>query len=198
MASSRKGLSPVVIGLLLVVLVVAGGILAYVFLIGAQQGFNTNTTGINATILPTLYSRNAKVGVYGDMSNFTISLSNTLTTPQTLTINITSNGHQVQGNTYLLLPSQTTVVTLTQPLNETGVWAVKVSSRGVNITSYYFQVVGTKDEADFAVAQWHDQDFYRNLIQLSLIVAITAFIISAASLARKPKTIIQAGTSNTL
>lgn len=191
--SSNRGASPVVVALLLVVLVVTGSIVAYVFLVGVQQGFNTNTTGINATIFAALYSSNAKVGVYGGLSNFTISLSNTLTTPQIYTVNITSNGHLMQANTFLLLPSQTTTITLAQRLNETGVWAVKVNARGVNITSYYFQVVGTKDEADFAVAQWRDQEFYRNLIQLSLVVAVISFIISAASLARKPKTVIQAG-----
>jgi hypothetical protein len=183
-----------VVALLLIVLVVAGGIIAYVFLVGALTGFNTSSTGLNASIAAALYSTDAKVGLYGDRSNFTISVASSLSTPEIFDVNITSNGHEVQGNTYLLLPNQVMTVTLSQQLNETGVWAVKVTTHGVAVASYYFQVVGTSDEAGFAVAQWHDQQYYRNLILLSLVVAVASFVISAASLARKPKTIIQAGT----
>ena len=190
--SSNRAVSPIVVGLLLVVLVVAGAVLGYVFLFGAQQGFNTNTTGINAIISPALYSRDAKVGVYGDTGNFSVSLSNTLSSLQRGVVEIASNGRVVQSVPFILLQSQTTTITMTQGLNATGVWAVKVTTRGVSVSSYYFQVVGTRDEADFAVSQWRDQSFYRNLVLAGFIVAITSFIIAVASLARKPKTIIQA------
>lgn len=175
-------------------LVVAVGIIAYVFVVGALQGFNTKSTGLSATITASLYSTDAKVGLYGDRSNFTISVGSSLSTPQLFEVNITNNGHEVRGNTYLLLPNQAITVTLSQQLNATGVWSVNVSTHGVAIASYYFQVVGSSDEAGFAVAQWREQQNYRNLILLSLVIAIMSFIISAASLARKPKTIIQAGT----
>ncbi len=189
--SSNKAISPVVLGLLLVVLVVTGAILGYVFLIGAQEGFKTNPTGINSTILSSLYSTEAKVGVNGDTGNFTISLSNTQNVPQRVEIDITKNGHQVQNSSFRLLASQTTTVILSLPLNGTGIWVVKVTSRGLTSNSYAFQVMGTKDEADFAAAQWRDQNFYRNLVLAGFIIAIIAFIVSAASLARKPKTVIQ-------
>ena len=192
--SSSSATSPIVVAMLLIVVVVAGGIIGYVFLIGAQQGFNTSSTGLNASVVAALYSTDAKVGLYGDRGNFTISIGSSLSTPQIFDVNITSNGREVQGNAYLLLPNQATSVTLTQSLNETGVWAVKVTARGVTVTSYYFQVVGTGDEANFLVAEWRDQQYYRNLSYICLVVAFTAIVISAASLARKPKTIIQAGT----
>ena len=192
--STNMGASPVVVALLLIVLIVAGGIIGYVFLVGAQQGFNVNSTGLTANITAALYSTDAKIGLYGGRSNFTISVGSSVSTPQIFDVNITSNSHEVQGNSYILLPNQVTTITLSQQLNQTGVWAVKVTTHGVTISVYYFQVVGTGDEAGFAVAQWRDQQYYRNLIMLSLIVALISFIISAASLARRPKTIIQAGT----
>lgn len=173
------------------VLVVAGTILAYVFVIGVQQGFNTNPTGVTAVIIPTLYSTEAKVGLYGAPSNITIILSNTLTTLQRGFINVTSNSRVVQSVPFLLLASQTLNTVVSQRLNATGVWAVTVTTRGVNVNSYTFQVVATKDEADFAVGQWRDQTFYRNLVLASFILSITSLIVAAASLARKPKTIIQ-------
>jgi hypothetical protein len=73
----------------------------------------------------------------------------------------------------------------------TGIWTVKVTVNGINISSYSFQVMRTRDEADFAVAQWRDQYFYRNLTFGSFIVAIISFIIAVASLARNPKTLIR-------
>jgi hypothetical protein len=183
----NKAASPVVVGLLLVVLVVAGVIFGYVFLFGAQQGFNTNPTGITAIITPSLYSVEAKVGVLGAKANFTISLSNSLTSMQHAEIEIAGNGHVAQTLPFILLASQTTTLALTQVLNVTGVWSVKVTSRGITASSYYFQVVGTRDEAEFAVLQWHDQTFYRNLILTSFVIAWAALTISAASLARRPK-----------
>ena len=192
--SSNSATSPIVVAMLLIVIVVAGGIIAYVFLVGAQQGFNTSSTGLSASIVAGLYSTDARVGVYGDRGNFTISVGSSVSTPQLFDVNITSNGQEVQGNSYLLLPNQATTVTLTQSLNETGIWAVKVTTRGLPVATYYFQVVGTGDEAGFLIAQWRDEQYYRNLSYVCLIVAFTAIVIAAASLARRPKTVIQAGT----
>ena len=192
--SSNKATSPVVTAVILIVLIVAGTIIVYVFLVGVQQGFYTNSSGLSAAITGKLYSSDARIALLGDIGNFTVSVSNTLTTPQLFTINITSNGRPEWNNSYLLLPNQVTTVTAAQPLNTTGVWAVKVNARGINVATYYFQVMATRDEADFAVSQWQQQQFNRTLVYTCLFVASTAFVIAAASLARRPKTIIQAGT----
>jgi hypothetical protein len=188
---SRRGISPVVLGLILVVLVLSGAILGYVFLFGFQQGFNTNTTGVNAVVTPTLYSRDAKVGVFGDTSNVSVSLSNTLSTAQVGAINITSGGHVMKSVSFVLLPHETRTVNLPLKLNATGVWSVGVMVGGAKSNGYYFQVFATRDEADFAVGQWRDQNYYRNLTLGTAIAAIAALILSAASFARRPKTIIQ-------
>lgn len=188
---SNRAASPIVVGLLLVVLVVAGAIFGYVFLFGAQEGFNTNPTAINAVITPSLYSTNAKVGVYGDTANFTIILTNTLTTLQRGAVEIGDNGQVVQSVSFVLLASQTTTLSLNQLLNATGIWSVKVTTRGLNASNYQFQVFKTKDEADFVVAQWRDQNFYRNLVLGGFVVAWASFIISAASLARRTTTVIR-------
>jgi len=168
--------------------------LGYVFLVGVQHGFSTNSsnsTGVNAIVTPSLYSRDAKVGVYGDMSNVSVSISNSLSTAQSGVINITSNGRVVRSTSFILLPHESNTIIFSQRLNATGVWSVKVTASGITVTTYYFQVLATKDEAEFAAGQWRDQDYYRNLTLGTLIVAILSFIIGAASLARRPKTIIQ-------
>jgi hypothetical protein len=180
-----------VLGLIVVVLLVGGVIIGYVFFVGFQQGFNTNPTGVSAVVTATLYSRDAKVGVYGDQSNVNVSLSNNLSTAQFGVINITSKGHVVRSVSFTLLPHETSTITLSQPLNITGVWSVKVTASGINVTTYYFQVLATRDDADFAIGQWRDQNYYRNLTLGTLIVAIVSIILSTGSLARKPKTIIQ-------
>jgi len=186
-----NAVSPIVVGLLIVVLVVTGAIASYVFLFGLQEGFNVNSTGVNATIDPVLYSTDARIGLYGQPFNVTIFLSNSLSTVQRGFITITQNGHTVQNTTLLLLPTQTTATVIPQALNATGVWAVKVTVSGVTVNSYYFQVVGSRDEADFAVLQWRNQNNYRNLVTAAFFLAIVSVIFSAASLARKPKTVIQ-------
>lgn len=188
---SRKGVSPVVLGLVLVVLLVGGVIIGYVFFIGVEQGFNTSAAGVSAVVTLTLYSRDAKVGVYGDGSNVSVSLSSSLSTAQQGVINVTSNGRVVRSVSFILLPHETSTITLSQRLNATGVWSVKVTASGINVTTYYFQVLATRDDADFAVGQWRDQNYYRNLVLGSLILAIISIIVSAASLARGRKTVIQ-------
>jgi hypothetical protein len=187
----HKAISPIVIGLILVVVVVTGAILGYVFLFGLQEGFNVNPTGVDAVIDPTLYSTDAKVGVYGQPSNVSIFLSNTLSTVQSGVITITQNGRIVQNTTFILRPSETATTVIPQVLNATGVWAVKVTVRGVNVNSYYFEVVSSRDEADFAIRQWRDQNNYRNLVTAAFFLACISVIVSAASLARKPRTVIQ-------
>jgi hypothetical protein len=177
--------------LLLIVVVVTGAILGYVFLVGVQEGFNVNPTGVDATIAPSLYSADAKVSVYGQRCNVSVFLANTLGSVQRGVITITNNGRVAQNASFLLLPSQTITTVLPQALNATGVWAVKVTVSGVTINSYYFQVVSSRDEADFAIRQWRDQNNYRNLVTAAFFLAIISVIVSAASLARKPKTVIQ-------
>ena len=186
-----NAVSPIVVGLLLIVLVVAGAILGYVFLFGLQEGFNVNPTGVSATIAPSLYSADAKVSVYGQTCNVTVFLVNTLGTVQRGVITITQNGRVVQNATFLLLPSQTVTTVLPQALNATGVWTVKVTIGKVTVSSYYFQVLSSRDEADFAIRQWRDQNNYRNLVTAAFFLAIISVIVSTASLARKPKTVIQ-------
>ena len=186
-----NAVSPIVVGLLLVVVVVAGVIFGYVFLFGLQEGFNVNPTGVDATIAPSLYSADAKVSVYGQRCNVTVFLANTLGTVQRGGISITNNDRVVQNASFLLRPSQTTTAVLPQALNATGVWVVKVTVSGVTVSSYYFQVVSSRDEADFAIRQWRNQNNYRNLVTAAFLLAIVSVIVSAASLARKPKTVIQ-------
>jgi len=186
-----NAVSPIVVGLLLVVVVVAGAVLSYVFLFGLQEGFNVNPTGVNATIDPALYSADAQVGVYGEPFNVTIFLSNSLSTVQRVFITIRQNGHLAQNVTFLVLPTQTSATVVPQALNATGVWSVKVIVGKVTVSSYYFQVVSSRDEADFAIRQWRDQNNYRNLVTAAFFLAIISVILSAASLARKPKTVIQ-------
>jgi hypothetical protein len=179
------------VGLLLIVVVVTGAIVGYVFLFGLQQGFNVNSTGVNATIDSTLYSADARVGIYGEPLNVTIFLSNSLGTVQRGFITITQNGRVVQNATFVLLATQTSATVIPQALNATGLWSVKVTVGGVTANSYYFQVVRSRDEADFAIRQWRDQNNYRNLVAAAFFLAIIAVIVSAASLARKPKIVIQ-------
>jgi hypothetical protein len=186
-----NAVSPIVVGLLLIVVVVTGAILGYVFLFGLQEGFNVNPTGVNATIDATLYSTDAKVSLDGQTCNVTVFLANSLGTVQSGVISITSNGQVTQNATFRLRPSETITTVLPQALNATGVWAVKVTVGGVTVSSYYFQVVGSRDEADFAIRQWRDQNNYRNLVTAAFFLAIISVIVSAASLARKPKTVIQ-------
>jgi len=186
-----NAVSPIVVGLLLVVVVVAGAVLSYVFLFGLQEGFNVNPTGVNATIDPALYSADAQVGIYGEPFNVTIFLSNSLSTVQRVFITIRQNGHLAQNVTFLVLPTQTSATVVPQALNATGVWSVKVIVGKVTVSSYYFQVVSSRDEADFAIRQWRDQNNYRNLVTAAFFLAIISVILSAASLARKPKTVIQ-------
>lgn len=194
-ASSNRAVTPVVVGLLLVVLMVAAAILGYVFLLGAEQGFKTNTTGITAVIMPALYSRDAKVGVLGDTANFTITLSNTLSSPQRGQVQVINEGRAWQSIGFVLLASRTSTFSVSQVLNATGIWVVKVTTAsGIDVDSYFFQVMKTTDEADFAISQWHDQNFYRNLLYGSFMIAILSLILSAASLARRPKTVIQASS----
>jgi hypothetical protein len=191
---SRRGVSPVVLALILVVLVLGGAIMSYVFLFGVQEGFNSNpanTTGVNAIVTPTLYSRDAKVGLYGDSSNISVSISNSAATAQAGVINITSNGRVVRSVQFMLRPQESNTIKLSQRLNATGTWSVKVTASGISVTTYYFQVLATRDEAEFATTQWRSQNYYRNLTLGTLIVSIASFIIAAASFARRPKTIIQ-------
>ena len=191
MLGRSNAVSPIVVGLLLVVVVVAGAVLSYVFLFGLQEGFNVNPTGVNATIDPALYSADAQVGIYGEPFNVTIFLSNSLSTVQRVFITIRQNGHLAQNVTFLVLPTQTSATVVPQALNATGVWSVKVIVGKVTVSSYYFQVVSSRDEADFAIRQWRDQNNYRNLVTAAFFLAIISVILSAASLARKPKTVIQ-------
>lgn len=169
----------------------AVAIIGYVFLIGAQQGFNTNPTGVNAVITASLYSSDARVGVYGDMGNFTISLSNSVNLVQRGGINITNNGRNVQGSLFVLLPSQTVTVTIAQQLNSTGIWTVKVTTHGIKISSYSFQVVPSKDEADYVIEQSRAQTFNKNVAFGSIVVALASIIVAIGSLARKPTTVIR-------
>jgi len=186
-----NAISPIVVGLLLIVVVVAGAILGYVFLFGLLEGFNVNSTGVDATIEPSLYSADAKVSVYGQKCTVTVFLANTVGTVQRGVISITSNGVAVQNASFILLPSQGITTVLPQVLNATGVWTVKVTVSGVIVSSYYFQVVSSRDEADFAIRQWRDQNNYRDLVTAAFFLAIMSVVVSAASLARTPKTVIQ-------
>jgi hypothetical protein len=185
-----KAVSPVIVAVLLIMVVVASVLLGYVFLTGLSSGLSsTASTGLQSTIVPRTYSPDAGIDYFGRKANFTVVLSNTVSKSQVGSVDLLAGSLLLQNISFALAPSETQTIVITQPLNSTGTWTLKVTTSGVKVNSYSFNVMHTKDEADFAISQWQSERFYRNLTLLGFMIAIVAFILAIASLVRPPKTI---------
>jgi hypothetical protein len=187
---NSRAVSPVIVGVLLIVVIVAGTLLGFIFLTGLSTGFRaTGNTGLSTTITPHIYSTDARVDVLNNIANFSAVVSNTVSTSQVGEVDLTVGEHIVQTVPFALGNGETKTIRVTQSLNETGVWTFKVISNGVKVSDYSFTVVESQDEADYAIGQWQSQNFYRNLLIVSYFLSIAAFAIAVASLARQPKAI---------
>lgn len=185
-----RGVSPVVVAVLLIVVIVSSVLLGFIFLTGLSKGFtSTGNTGLSSAMIPQIYDANAGVGVLNQVANFTIVVSNTVSTPQVGNVELTVGNSIVQAIPFALGTGQTSTILISQKLNQTGIWTEKVTSNGVKVNSYSFNVMQNQDEADYAITQWESQQFYRNLTLICFFLSIVAFALSAASLSRQPKTI---------
>lgn len=187
---SSRGISPVIVAILLIVVIFASVLLGFIFLTGISKGFNTTgNTGLSSTITPHVYRSDAGVGVLNQVVNFTVAISNTVSTPQVGVVQLVAGNSIIQTTPFSLGNGQARTIQISQKLNRTGTWTEKVISNGIKVDSYSFNVLQTQDEADYAVAQWESQQFYRNLIFIAFFLSIIAFAIAAASLVRRPTTI---------
>ena len=187
---SRKGVSPIIVAVLLVVVIVAGTLLGFIFLSGLSTGFRpTANSGLSSTISAHIYSTDARVDILNHVANFSIVIANTVTTTQVGDIELAVGNRVVQTLSFALGAGEARTILISQKLNQTGVWTLKITSNGIKADSYTFTVVGTQDEADYATTQWESDNFYRNLTLISYVLSIIAFAVAAASLARQPKPI---------
>jgi len=187
---SRKGVSPIIVAVLLVVVIVAGTLLGFIFLSGLSTGFRpTANSGLSSTISAHIYSTDARVDILNHVANFSIVIANTVTTTQVGDIELAVGNRVVQTLSFALGAGEARTILISQKLNQTGVWTLKITSNGIKADSYTFTVVGTQDEADYATTQWESENFYRNLTLISYVLSIIAFAVAVASLARQPKPI---------
>jgi hypothetical protein len=187
---NSRAVSPVIVGVLLIVVIVAGTLLGFIFLTGLSTGFKTTgNTGLSTTVTPNIHSTDARVDVLNNVANFTVIVSNTVSTPQVGEVDLTVGDHIVQTVPFALGNGETKTIRVSQALNETGIWTFKVISNGIKVSDYSFTVTQTQDEADYAISQWQSQNFYRNLLIVCYFLSIAAFAIAVASLARQPKAI---------
>jgi hypothetical protein len=185
-----RAVSPVIVGVLLIVVIVAGTLLGFIFLTGLSTGFRTTgNTGLSTTVTPQIYSTDAHVDVVNNVANFSAVVSNTVSTSQVGEVDLTVGDHIVQTVPFALGNGETKTIRVAQSLNETGVWTFKVISNGIKVSDYSFTVMQSQDEADYAISQWQSQNFYRNLVIVCYFLSIAAFAIAVASLARRPKAI---------
>jgi hypothetical protein len=186
----HKAVSPVIVGVLLLVIIVAGTLIGFIFLTGLSSGFRTTgNTGISISATPHIYSTDAHVDVLHNVVNFTAVVSNSVSTPQVGEVDLTAGNDIIQTVPFALGTGEVKTIQLTQMLNQTGIWTFKVVSNGIKVNDYSFTVVQTQDEADYAIGQWQSQNFYRNLLIICYFLSIAAFAIAVASLARQPKAI---------
>jgi hypothetical protein len=189
-SSSRRAVSPVIVGVLLIVVIVAGTLLGFIFLSGLSRGFRTTeNTGLSTTIIPHIYSTDARVDVVKNIANFTAVVSNTASTAQVGEIDLTVGNRTVQKIPFALGTGETNTIQVSQRLNQTGIWTFKVVSIGIKVNDFSFTVMQTRDEADYEITQWESQNFYRNLLIICYVLSVAAFAVAVASLARRPKTI---------
>jgi hypothetical protein len=187
---NSRAVSPVIVGVLLIVIIVAGTLLGFIFLTGLSTGFRTTgNTGLSTTTTPHIYSTDARVDVLNNVANFSAVVSNTVSTPQVGEVDLTVGDHIVQTVPFALGNGETKTIQVTQALNQTGIWTFKVISNGIKVSDYSFTVMQTQDEADYTIGQWQSQNFYRNLLIVCYFLSIAAFAIAVASLARQPKAI---------
>jgi hypothetical protein len=187
---NSRAVSPVIVGVLLIVVIVAGTLLGFIFLTGLSTGFKTTgNTGLSTTVTPNIHSTDARVDVLNNVANFTVIVSNTVSAPQVGEVDLTVGDHIVQTVPFALGNGETKTIRVSQALNETGIWTFKVISNGIKVSDYSFTVAQTQDEADYAISQWQSQNFYRNLLIVCYFLSIAAFAIAVASLSRQPKAI---------
>lgn len=171
-------------------LVVAGTLLGFIFLSGLSGGFRpAGNTGLSSTITAHVYSTEASVDVLDHVANFSIVLANTVSTPQVGDVKLSVGNRIVQRIPFALGAEEARTILISQKLNQTGTWTAKITSNGIKVNSYTFSVVETQDEADYAIAQWESENFYRDLVIIGYLLSIIAFAVAIASLARQPKTI---------
>jgi hypothetical protein len=187
---TARAVSPVIVGVLLIVIIVAGTLLGFIFLTGLSTGFRTTgNTGLSTSMTPHIYSTDARVDVLNNVANFSTVVSNTVSTPQVGEVDLVVGNRIVQTVPFALGTGEIRTIQLSQTLNQTGIWTFKIVSNGVKVSDYSFTVAQTQDEADYAITQWQSQNFYRNLLIVCYFLSIAAFAIAVASLARQPKAI---------
>ena len=186
----QRGVSPLIIAILLTVVIVAGTLLGLIFLTGLSSGFRTTgNTGLSSTITSHIYSTDASVDVQNRVANFSVVLANTVSTSQVGDVELTVGNRTVQNIPFALGAGQGSSIRISQRLNQTGTWTVKITSNRIKVNSYSFNVVPTTDEADYAITQWQSQNFYRNLLVICFLLSVVAFAVPMGSLARPPKVI---------
>jgi hypothetical protein len=185
-----RGVSPIVVGVLVIVVIVAGVLLGLIFLTGLSRGFRTTgNTGLSSTITAHIYSTDAGSSFLGDHANFTVIITNTVSTPQVGAVELDVGNSIVLSTPFALGAGETKTIFMSQPLNQTGTWTEKIVSNGIKVNQYSFNVFQSQDEADYAITQWESQNFYNDLIIVCFFLSVVAFAISAALLARQPKPI---------
>jgi hypothetical protein len=202
MKERLRGISPVIAGLLIIVLAAGVMLLVFIFASGLLGGLSATESGVRETIVPSIYSSEAGIGVLNQNANFTVTVYNSLSSAQEITIDVSEpSGHLLQSVSSTIPAGATRTIQVAQRLNATGLWTVRVTFviTGVKIGSYTFDVKPNRDEADFAVQEWRDQRFYRLLIFVAIGLAVISIAIAVAAVARPriitltPKgTIIQA------
>ena len=187
---NSRAISPVIVAILLIVVIFSSVLLGFIFLTGISKGFKTTgDTGLSSKISPQIYQTDAGVGVLNQVANFTVVISNTVTSPQIGAVQLVAGSSIVQTTPFSLAAREAKTILISQKLNRTGIWTERVISNGVKVDSYSFTVMQTQDDADYAVTQWESEQFYRNLIFICFFLSIIAFAVAAASLARKPTAI---------
>jgi hypothetical protein len=187
---TARAVSPVIVGVLLIVIIVAGTLLGFIFLTGLSTGFRTTgNTGLSTSMTPHIYSTDARVDVLNSVANFSTVVSNTVSTPQVGEVDLVVGNRIVQTVPFALGTGETRTIQVSQTLNQTGIWTFKIVSNGIKVSDYSFTVTQTQDEADYTITQWQSQNFYRNLLIICYFLSIAAFAIAVASLARQPKAI---------
>lgn len=187
---NQRGISPIIVAVLLIVVIVASTLLGFIFLTGLSRGFrSTGNTGLSSTITRHIYSTDASVDVMNNIANFSVIISNTVQASQVGDVELTVGNRIVQSIPFALGAGEIRTILITQRLNQTGTWTAKVTSNGIKVDTYSFSVLQTQDEADYAITQWESQNFYRNLLVICFFLSIVAFAVAMASLARQPKAI---------
>jgi hypothetical protein len=187
MVESRSGVSGVIIGLLLILLIGSFVIIFYIFAIGPLQGggFSGSSAGVQLSIVPQIYGQDAGVAVLGQLANFTVVVTNTGSTDQLIAVLVEApRGRIFQSVSTGVAASYTKTIVVRQPLNETGSWTVAVTALSLRLGGYAFTVAEDRAQADYAIAQYRQTQLYRVLTYLLLAVSISAIILAAIAIVR--------------